>query len=139
MKLSKKFKYFISLLTTNHNMYLSGRDGILIVAFRKNWDDGLSNRSNIRLLIPSIGLSSAPSSWAHMIRLLELNKVDLAEFARELDERIQLMIRSNYLNVETMIRLFGKSYVETAQEQNEPIEGVPSKFQLTLVDGGKED
>ena len=93
MKLEDKFIEVLTQAREPYIMYLqSPKDGYIKLEYRKKWNDGLSTTSNIRIINPKLGISTAPTSWTHLLKSLEVNGINEDEFNRVLDRRIDMQI-----------------------------------------------
>jgi len=107
----EKFLYLISLSTDKFSLYLQSVNGFLKLEYRPEWQDGLGNRNLIRIINKHVGLSTAPSSWEHVEKVLELNEVDFEEFGRSLDRRINRKVLAWYRDLQDARNIFGDEYI----------------------------
>jgi len=156
MNLEDKFIAVLSRAKEPAAMYLqSNGEGFIKLEYRKKWDDGLGNRSQVRVINPRLGISTAPQSWSHLLKSLNVNSVTEEEFNRVLDRRIDMQILHNYRNLSEMKEVFGDTYVDNVIEKkgkrsfaddikdlyNSLIKKgkMKPKPTLTLVEGGPDD
>lgn len=117
MKLEDKFIEVLTQAREPYIMYLqSPKDGYIKLEYRKKWNDGLSTTSNIRIINPKLGISTAPTSWTHLLKSLEVNGINEDEFNRVLDRRIDMQIVHNYRLMADMKKAFGEQYVDNVIE-----------------------
>jgi hypothetical protein len=135
-------------------MYLQSSDqGYIKLEYRKKWNDGLGNRSQVRIINQKLGISNAPTNWDHLLRSLKVNNVSEDEFNRVIDRRIDMQILHDYRSLSDMKQIFGETYVDNIIESrgkrsfaddikelyNTLIGKRKPKPGLTLIEGGADE
>tara|TARA_R100000742_G_C4279410_1_gene103896 strand:- start:1835 stop:2290 length:456 start_codon:yes stop_codon:yes gene_type:complete len=151
MTLEEKFIEVVLQSKGPYTLYLSSDKGNFIrVEFRKEWDDGLESHSQIRIINPAMGISTAPRCWDHFIKSLEINKVTEKTLKKALDRRIESEIIRNNLERVKFEKTFGEDYVKDTinnkgkrslvQEVQQLLQSLKLKAKpnFTIIDGGKE-
>lgn len=118
MNLEDKFIAVLSRVKEPATMYLQSKgDGFIKLEYRKKWEDGLGSHSQIRVINPRLGISTAPQNWNHLLKSLKVNSVTEDEFNRVLDRRIDMQILHNHRTLEDMREVFGDTYVDNIIEK----------------------
>ena len=113
MNLEEKFMEVIKYSKGDYAMYLAAHDnGYVKLEYRSKWDDGLGNKSQIRIINPRMGISTAPPTWDRVMRSLNVNGVKESDFEAGLDRRIDLHILSHHRGLNGMRESFGDGYVD---------------------------
>ena len=151
--LEQKFMLVINYYQNEeHQIWLKGLDGLIKIESRPVWRDGLNSSTPIRIINQALGASYAPRDWSHIVRLLELYKIDLDLLEEALDYRINVRIVNNYTSLLELYDLFEKEYVDSVikskgRNLNKSVkhwynkffnDKKPVKSKLTLIKGDKE-
>ena len=149
MTLEDKFIALLEHSDGDFRMWFKANDGSLIIEYRQKWNDGLGNYSHIRLINSKLGLSTAPASWKHLVRVAALNGIEESRLNAAINYWIDIRIISAQHTVSSFKKLRGKKYVsdllrkkaespnikEDIKRQFNGLTARASKPTLTLVKG----
>lgn len=116
--LETKFHEILAQSPKPFTMYLQSNKGFVKIMYQNKWEDGLSNVSLLRLLNTKLGISIAPATWEHLLELLQEGGIDLAEFERTVDRRINSLIIKDHRSLLRSRELFGDEYVDNVLESS---------------------
>ena len=156
MTLEEKFIKLFEYSDGDFKMWFKATDGSLIIEHRQMWNDGLGNYSQIRLINAKMGLSTAPVSWKHLLRVAELNGVDSTRIEKAVDYWIDVRISNAHQTISSFKKSLGDDHVEglvkkkakQKEEQKDLAKDIKRYFKsiverrkprptLTLIKGGK--
>jgi hypothetical protein len=113
MNLEDKFINVVSHVSRGDlSIYLKASIGFVKIQYKEKWDDGLGNETLIRVINEKVAISTAPSSWEHLLKTLKVNGVSLTEFEESLDRRIDVEILTNHRSLVSLRDIFGNEYVD---------------------------
>ncbi len=111
MTLEDKFMSLLEHSSGPFILMVRANDGYVKIEYRSSWDDGLSNRSLVRIINPKLGLSTAPRDFDHMLRSMILSGVVESDFEDALDRRVESGILNNHEKLKLYRTNYGDDYV----------------------------
>lgn len=113
-----KFNEMITQSPKPFLLYLKSDSGYIKLMYRDDWDDGLNHISRVRVINTRLGVTNAPASWEHMVKILEAIGVDETELKDTIDRRIDAIILEERQSMKRMRVLMGDDHVDKVLANN---------------------